>query len=167
MNKNNLGNDELNKLIQSIWNPHNPEYEGFRVGDRVIQTVNNYDLNLYNGDIGWIAEINEKEEYLMVKFDQGLIKVNKTYIHDLKLAYSISVHKAQGSEFPVVVMPIALSHTFMLNRNLTYTAFTRAKQMIILVGSQRAMHIAVHKQFSERRNTELEQLIHWHQLRLS
>lgn len=167
MNKNNLGNDELNKLIQSIWNPHNPEYEGFRVGDRVIQTVNNYDLNLYNGDIGWIAEINEKEEYLMVKFDQGLIKVNKTYIHDLKLAYSISVHKAQGSEFPVVVIPITLSHTFMLNRNLIYTAFTRAKQMIILVGSQRAMHIAVHKQFSERRNTELEQLIHLYQLRLS
>jgi len=159
MNKTDLGNDEINKIIRSVWNPMGNNFHGLRIGDKVIQTVNNYELDIYNGDIGWVLSFDTEKESVCVKFDQIVVKIPKTCIPDLKLAYSISIHKAQGSEFPVVVMLLPTSHQLMLNRNLIYTGFTRAKEMLILIAAKRTLQISVAKECSQKRNTELDILL--------
>jgi len=128
----------------------------FRTGDKVMQTRNNYDKDVYNGDIGFIRSIDSIEQTLNVNFDGRVAVYDWSEVDELTLAYAISVHKAQGSEFPVVVMPMVTQHYMMLQRNLLYTAITRARKLCVLAGNRRAISIAVHNNKVTQRFTALE-----------
>lgn len=145
------GVDALNTLLQATLNPPgNGKIEKklagqtFRVGDKVMQIRNNYDKDVYNGDLGTIKAINRIDQTLMVDVD-GVRAVNYDFTEadELVLAYAVSVHKAQGSEFPAVVMPVLTQHYVMLQRNLIYTGITRAEKLCVLVGNNKALRIAV------------------------
>lgn len=128
----------------------------FRVGDKVMQTRNNYDKDIYNGDIGFIRSIDLIEHTLHVDFEGRLANYDWSEADELALAYAVSVHKAQGSEFPAVVMPVVTQHYMMLQRNLLYTAVTRARNLCVLTGSRRAVNIAVRNNKVSERFTALE-----------
>jgi exodeoxyribonuclease V alpha subunit len=115
----------------------------FRVGDRVLQTRNNYDKDVYNGDMGYMTAIDLENQTLTVSIDDRPIEYDWSEADELVLAYAISVHKAQGSEYPAIVMPLLTQHYMLLQRNLLYTAVTRAKKLVVLVGSRRALAMAV------------------------
>ena len=153
----------LNDRLQEKLNPpanNKPERRLFgtlfRLGDKVMQTQNNYDKDVYNGDIGFIQSIDVIEQNLTVHFDGRTTAFDWSEADQLSLAYVISVHKAQGSEFPVVVMPIVTQHYTMLQRNLLYTGITRARQLCVLAGSRRAVHMAVQNNKVTQRFTALE-----------
>lgn len=154
MNDGLLGTLGLNKEIQAIMNPPDatkPELlvspiKIFRLGDKVIQTKNNYDLHIFNGSIGIIIEINPAKRTLKVDYDGTVIEYGAEDITELNLAYAITVHKSQGSEFDFVIMPITSNHNVVNNRNLVYTAITRAKKQIALVGNADALKEAIAKQ---------------------
>jgi exodeoxyribonuclease V alpha subunit len=153
----------LNERLQEKLNPaakNKPERKlygtVFRVGDKVMQTRNNYDKDVYNGDIGFICRIEPIEQSLDVDFDGHIAIYDWSEVDELNLAYVVSVHKAQGSEFPVVVMPVITQHYMMLQRNLLYTAITRARSLCVLVGSRRAINIAVRNNKVAQRFTALE-----------
>ncbi len=128
----------------------------YRLGDKVMQTHNNYDKEVYNGDIGWISDLDLIEHSLTVEFDGRMVAYDWSEADQLLLAYAVSVHKAQGSEFPAVVIPLLTTHYLMLQRNLLYTAITRARQLCVLVGSKRAIGIAVRNNQVARRYTALD-----------
>lgn len=165
-----MGTNNLNQLIQE---QANPAQEGkaslemgsriFRVGDRVIQRRNNYDLEVFNGDIGTITLLNSLDMSLTVTYQSGqenrVIAYNKQDIMDLELAYAITIHKSQGSEFDIVIIPLVLQHFSMLYRNLIYTALTRAKKMAIFVGTRKALSIAVRNIDNRQRKTMLKELL--------
>lgn len=158
MNKGNLGTDYLNLEIRSILSgkPHDATAAfRFEKGDKVIQMVNNYDLAVYNGDIGFVLETNVSGGKTIIDFSDRMVEYEETDLKQLKLAYAISIHKSQGSEFPVVILPVCNSHTHMLDRNLLYTGLTRAKKLAILVGSKNAYKKAVSKQNSHKRQTTI------------
>ncbi len=145
-----VGVAQLNQLLQAALNPpggHKPERRLggrlFRAGDKVMQTVNNYDKNIYNGDIGRINRIDLVQQQLIVNLDGAPVVYDFLEADELIHAYAISVHKAQGSEYPCVVMPMVTQHYLMLQRNLVYTAITRAQKLVILVGSRQAITMAV------------------------
>jgi exodeoxyribonuclease V alpha subunit len=115
----------------------------FRVGDKVMQTKNNYEKNVFNGDIGRIRGINDHDNQIEVEIDGQYIDYDYSEVEELIHAYCISTHRSQGSEYPIVVMPLMTQHFMMLQRNLLYTAITRAKQMVVLVGDRKAVYIAV------------------------
>jgi exodeoxyribonuclease V alpha subunit len=121
-----------------------------------MQTQNNYDKDVYNGDIGFIQSIDTVEQYLNVNFEGRTVIFDWSEVDQLTLAYVISVHKAQGSEFPAVVMPIVTQHYTMLQRNLLYTAITRARKLCVLAGSRRAISMAVRNNKVAQRFTALE-----------
>lgn len=153
----------LNDRLQEQLNPpaHNkPERRlfgtVFRLGDKVMQTQNNYDKDVYNGDIGFIQSIDVIEQSLTVSFDGKPVTFDWSEADQLTLAYVISVHKAQGSEFPAIVMPIVTQHYTMLQRNLLYTAITRARSLCVLSGSRRAISMAVRNNKVAQRHTALE-----------
>lgn len=153
----------LNDRLQEKINPpanNKPERRlfgtVFRLGDKVMQTQNNYDKDVYNGDIGFIQSIDVIEQNLTVHFDGRTTAFDWSEADQLSLAYVISVHKSQGSEFPVVVMPIVSQHYTMLQRNLLYTAITRARQLCVLAGSRRAVQMAVQNNKVTQRFTALE-----------
>lgn len=157
------GVSALNDRLQEKLNPYaanKPERRLygtlFRVGDKVMQTQNNYDKDVYNGDIGFIHALDLIEQTLMVDFDRRLVTYDWSEVDQLVLAYVVSVHKAQGSEFPVVVMPIVTQHYMMLQRNLLYTGITRARKLCVLVGSRRAIGMAVKNNKVTQRFTALE-----------
>ena len=140
----------LNERLQARLNP--PEAlkaekklfgQVFRVGDKLMQTQNNYDKEVYNGDIGYLFGIDPIEHSLTVDFEGRAVLYDWSDADQLVLAYAVSVHKAQGSEFPAVVIPLVPQHYLMLQRNLFYTAVTRARQLCVVVGSRRAIGIAV------------------------
>jgi exodeoxyribonuclease V alpha subunit len=128
----------------------------FRIGDKVMQTQNNYDKDVYNGDIGFIRSLDIVEQMLKVDFDGRVVTYDWSEADQLVLAYVVSVHKAQGSEFPVVVMPVVTQHYTMLQRNLLYTAVTRASKLCVLSGSRRAISMAVRNHKVTQRFTALE-----------
>ena len=137
------GINELNVELQEISNPLNGNIElkflgqNFRINDKVIQLVNRSDKGIMNGDIGIIQDFlfsNGEINGLIVKFDSGLVNYVNDELEDLKLAYAISIHKSQGSEFDIVILPLSPSYSFMFKRKLIYTAITRAKKMLILIG---------------------------------
>lgn len=145
------GVNALNEQLQAALNPpllKKPEKSLFgrifRKGDRVMQTQNNYDIDVFNGDIGQLVAINPVAHTLEVEFDGRRVAYDWMDADQLVQAYAVSVHKAQGSEFPVVVVPLITAHYMMLQRNLLYTAITRARSLCVLVGSRRAIGIAVH-----------------------
>ncbi len=128
----------------------------FRLGDKVMQTQNNYDKDVYNGDIGFVRSIDVIEQTLVLDFDGRTATYDWSDADQLTLAYVVSIHKSQGSEFPVVVMPIVTQHYTMLQRNLFYTAITRARKLCVLAGSPRAISMAVHNNKVAQRFTALE-----------
>ncbi|HUE97997.1 MAG TPA: ATP-dependent RecD-like DNA helicase [Anaerolineales bacterium] len=153
----------LNDRLQEKLNPpagNKPERKLygtlFRLGDKVMQTQNNYDKDVYNGDPGFVRSIDAIEHILAVDFDGRVVTYDWSEVDQLTLAYAVSVHKAQGSEFPVVVMPVVTQHYTMLQRNLLYTAVTRARKLCVLMGSRRALSIAVHNNKVAQRLTALE-----------
>jgi exodeoxyribonuclease V alpha subunit len=153
----------LNERLQEKLNPpgsNKPERKLygtiFRLGDKVMQTQNNYDKDVYNGDIGFIRSLDVIEQTLVLDFDGRSATYDWSDADQLTLAYVVSVHKAQGSEFPVVVMPIVTQHYTMLQRNLLYTAITRARKLCVLTGSRRAISMAVHNNKVAQRFTALE-----------
>lgn len=147
MNRGMLGAATLNQDLQAALNPHGEAILGggrhFRVGDRVMQIRNNYDKEVYNGDVGWIVRADREEQQLWVRFDQGEVLYDWSELDELSLAYAISVHKSQGSEYPAVVFPMHTSHYVMLQRNLLYTAISRGKTLVAMVGTRQAVSIAV------------------------
>lgn len=153
----------LNERLQEKLNPPaagKPERKLygtlFRRGDKVMQIQNNYEKDVYNGDIGYVRSIDLIEQTLSVDFDGRAVTYDWSEADQLTLAYVVSVHKAQGSEFPVVVMPVVTQHYTMLQRNLLYTAITRARKLCVLAGSRRAIHIAVNNNKVTQRFTALE-----------
>ncbi len=158
-----VGVMNLNERLQEKLNPAaNQKKERrlygttFRIGDKVMQTRNNYDKDVYNGDIGFVGDIDIIEQTLSVDFEGRPAIYDWSETDELSLAYAVSVHKAQGSEFPVVVMPVVTQHYMMLQRNLLYTAVTRARDLCVLIGSRRAINIAVHNNKVAQRFTALE-----------
>ena len=164
-----LGTINLNKSLQSISNPEAPDKAQirigdkiFREGDRVIQTKNNYDLGVFNGDIGRIVEVDSRHFICEVQFTGGeerLIQIKKENLSELQLAYSITIHKSQGSEFEVVIIPVLGQHYNMLFRNLIYTGLTRAKKLAIFIGSRKAFAMAIHQVDNRKRQTALTHLV--------
>jgi len=156
----------LNVALQQLLNPDRPSVPQlrrgdrlFRLGDKVMQTRNNYDKDVYNGDVGRVTQVLSEEQRLIISYSSGSSLLEIEYdalgLDELVLAYAVSVHKAQGSEFPCVVMPIVPSHAVMLQRNLLYTAITRAKQLCVLVGSPRTLASAAVAERRQQRNTRL------------
>jgi exodeoxyribonuclease V alpha subunit len=156
------GVSNLNHLLQQALNPPGKKLQRriggrvLRVGDKVMQTVNNYDKNVYNGDIGRIVAIDPVQQTLTLSIDGAPVTYDFLETDELMHAFAISVHKSQGSEYPCIVMPVMTQHYMMLQRNLLYTAITRAKKLVILVGSRKALAIAVKNDKVSNRHTALD-----------
>lgn len=109
----------------------------FRLNNKVMQIKNNYDKDVFNGDIGIISEINLEDNEIMIDFDNRLIKYDRSELDEIVLSYAITIHKSQGSEYPIVIMPLAMSHFVILQRNLLYAVITRAQKLLILIESKK------------------------------
>ncbi len=161
MNRSELGARNLNVRLQEVFNPVRPGPQvqrfgwTFRPGDKVLQTVNNYDKEVFNGDIGRVAAIDEDEHELTVEYEGRPIVYDFGELDELSLAFAMSVHRSQGSEYPAVVMPIHPQHFLMLQRNLLYTGITRGKKLVVLVGSRKALGLSVKRQDTARRYSML------------
>ena len=161
MNRSELGARNLNTVLQEVLNPGpvDPEVARFgwtfRKGDKVLQTVNDYKKEVFNGDIGRIKSIDMQEHELTVDFDGKDVIYDFGELDELSLAYAMTIHKSQGSEYPAVVIPLHTQHYMLLQRNLLYTGITRGKKLVVLVGSKKALAMAVNKQDTSRRFTAL------------
>ncbi|NDG71113.1 MAG: ATP-dependent RecD-like DNA helicase [Proteobacteria bacterium] len=163
MNRGSLGTAQMNRLLQERLNPKrngDPSVEKFgwefRVRDKVIQTRNNYDKEVFNGDIGEIFKIDDFEREVVIAFDGREVVYDFNELDEVSLAYAITIHKSQGSEFPVVVMPLAMQQYLLLQRNLVYTGITRGRRLVVLVGQKKALQTAVRNVSAVRRYTALE-----------
>jgi exodeoxyribonuclease V alpha subunit len=166
MNRGDLGTISINLELQKILNPdprehireasQKPRDGELRDGDKVIQTANNYELQVFNGDIGFVLASNVEGNKTKVIFgDDRVVTYDREQADDLKLAYAITIHKSQGSEFPVVILPMSMQHYVMLQRNLVYTGLTRARKLAIFIGSKKALHFSVKNNISVSRQTNL------------
>jgi exodeoxyribonuclease V alpha subunit len=159
MQKGPIGAMYLNQALQALMNPSGPELlragRLYRLGDRVMQIRNNYEKNVYNGDIGRIAMLDPEEREVTVRFDDRQVNYDWSELDELVLAYAVTVHKSQGSEYPAVIIPVHTTHYVMLQRNLLYTAITRGKRLVVLVGTKKAIAIAVKNQKIQQRYTGL------------
>ena len=156
-----VGAANLNLLLQQALNPSGPSLGRggytYRQGDRVMQLRNNYDKDVFNGDLGYIREVDTEERTLKVDFDGKWVEYDVTELDELTLAYATTIHKAQGSEYPIVVMPVLMTHFVMLQRNLIYTGITRAKKICVLLGAAKALAYAVRNVSVLKRNTRLKE----------
>ena len=156
-----VGAANLNLLLQQALNPSGPSLGRggytYRQGDRVMQQRNNYDKDVFNGDLGYIREVDTEERTLKVDFDGKWVEYDVTELDELTLAYATTIHKAQGSEYPIVVMPVLMTHFVMLQRNLIYTGITRAKKICVLIGAMKALAYAVRNVSVLKRNTSLRE----------
>jgi exodeoxyribonuclease V alpha subunit len=162
MNRGSLGVRELNTALQQALNPSRAgelvvERFGwrFQMRDRVIQTENDYDKDVFNGDIGTIERIDAVEHEVTICFDERRVKYDFGELDEVSLAYAVTIHKSQGSEFPAVVIPLATQHYMLLQRNLIYTGITRGKKLVMLIGQKKALGIAVHNDRPQRRYSGL------------
>jgi exodeoxyribonuclease V alpha subunit len=159
MHKGNVGTENLNNKLQEVLNPSREELsrggKKFRPKDKVMQIRNNYDKEVFNGDIGRIVSIDPENQQVIVSFDNVLVPYDYTELDEIVLAYAISVHKSQGSEYRAVVVPVLSQHFVLLQRNLMYTAVTRGKDLVVMVGSTKALAIAVGNDRIMRRYTYL------------
>lgn len=160
MHKGDVGTICLNSLLQDRLNPRlGPEIKRgslrLRAGDRVLQLKNNYDKDVFNGDLGWVLDLDAEENTVLVDFDGNVTPYESSELDDLSLAYAISVHKSQGSEYPAVVVPVLVQHYLLLQRNLLYTALTRARRLAVFLGSEKAFHIGLANADASRRCTHL------------
>lgn len=161
MQRGTVGASNLNIELQNALNPSGASLTRggytFRQGDKVMQIRNNYDKNVFNGDIGYITAVDTNERTLTVTFDSRLVEYDITELDEIVLAYAVTIHKSQGSEFPVVVMPVTMKHFVMLQRNLIYTGITRAKKICVLVGTTKALAYAIRNNTVSKRNTKLKE----------
>ena len=156
-----VGTINLNVELQQAINPEGDfvqcgQYK-YRVGDKVMQIRNNYDKNVFNGDVGTVLSVNAEDRQMSVLFDKEPVLYEGGDINELTLAYACTIHKSQGSEYPVVVMPLMMSHYIMLQRNLVYTGITRAKKICIIIGDTKALAYAVKNMVVTQRNTMLKE----------
>jgi len=159
MHKGLVGAGNLNKRLQEVLNPKDTGImrgdREFRVDDKVMQVRNNYDKDVYNGDIGRIFRIFPEEQEVVVVFDHRKVVYDYSDMDELAPAYAVSIHKSQGSEYPAVVVPILTQHYILLQRNLVYTAVTRGRKLVVLVGTKKALAIAVNNNKTKKRYTHL------------
>ena len=156
-----VGAANLNMALQQALN-HNTAALArggytFKEGDRVMQLRNNYDKDVYNGDLGYVRSVDMEERTLTVDFDGQMVEYEASELDELTLAYATTIHKSQGSEYPIVVMPVLMTHYVMLQRNLIYTGITRAKKICVLVGQTKALAYAIHNMKVLKRNTRLKE----------
>ncbi len=160
MNRGLLGTINLNQQLQDLLNPTGDSIERgkwvFRTGDKVMQLRNNYEKSVFNGDLGRIEDINREGEKLRINFDGTLVSYDFDELDEIALAYATSVHKSQGSEYPGIVIPLHNSHYPMLHRSILYTAVTRGKELVVLVGSKKALWMAIRNVREDHRFTGLK-----------
>jgi exodeoxyribonuclease V alpha subunit len=162
MNRGGVGARSMNVALQKVLNPQQePKVERFGwtyyTHDKVMQVVNNYDNDVYNGDMGFIQAINQDTKEVTISFDAREIIYTFDTLDEIVLAYATTIHKAQGSEYPVVVIPLMMQHYPMLKRNLLYTGITRGKNLVVLVGQKKALAMAVRDRNTKHRNTKLKE----------
>jgi exodeoxyribonuclease V alpha subunit len=162
MNRGVIGARSLNIELQKALNPvgeRKVERFGwtFAPGDKVMQIENDYDRDVYNGDIGYIADVDPEEGELSVRFDSRVVSYGFGELDALVLAYAATIHKSQGSEYPAVVIPVMTQHYAMLQRNLLYTGITRGRRLVVLVGQRKAITIAVRNVTGRRRWSKLKE----------
>jgi exodeoxyribonuclease V alpha subunit len=159
MHKGIVGAANLNIELQKALNPHPEEVSrggrSFRLYDKVMQISNNYDKEVFNGDIGRITRIDNDNQNLSIEIDGRAILYDFTELDEIVLAYAISVHKSQGSEYPAVVLPLLTQHYMLLQRNLIYTAVTRGKKLVVIVGTRKALAIGIKNDRTSKRYTYL------------
>jgi len=161
MNRSELGSQALNLRLQDVLNPAGggPQVQRFgwtfRIGDKVMQTRNNYQKEVFNGDIGRITAIDETEREVTVEHDGKPVVYDYGELDELNLSFACTIHKAQGSEYPAVVIPLHTQHYMMLQRNLLYTGVTRGKKLVVVVGSRKALEMAVQRQDTSQRYSAL------------
>ena len=156
-----VGAANLNVILQEAINPEGESLNrgGFkyRQGDRVMQIRNNYDKDVFNGDVGYIESVNMDDRSLTVRFEERHVEYEDSELDELTLAYATTIHKSQGSEYPVVVIPLLMTHFVMLQRNLVYTGITRAKKICIIIGTTKALAYSIHNMVVQKRNTRLKE----------
>jgi exodeoxyribonuclease V alpha subunit len=156
-----VGTSNLNAELQQHLNTSQDELirngKVLKVGDKVMQIKNNYDKDVFNGDIGRITRIDREDQEVTVDHDGRSVSYEYSDLDEIVMAYAVTVHKSQGSEYPVVVMPILTEHYMLLQRNLLYTGITRGKKLVILVGTKRAMAIAIKNNKPQKRYTLLRE----------
>lgn len=161
MQRGECGAVNLNQVLQEAMNPTaiflRRGGTQYRLHDKVMQIRNDYDKEVFNGDIGTIVKVNMEDRELTVNFDDREVLYDVTELDELSLAYAVTIHKSQGSEYPIVVMPFTMSHFVMLQRNLLYTGVTRAKKILVLVGEKKAVFYAIKNETTTGRNTMLKQ----------
>lgn len=156
-----VGAGNLNMLLQQALNTSTLGISrggiNYRLGDRVMQIRNNYDKNVFNGDIGIIEKVNMEDRTLCIRFDGSLVEYEASELDEVTLAYATTIHKSQGSEYPIVVIPVLMTHFVMLQRNLIYTGITRAKKICVLIGQPKALAYAIRNLTVNKRNTRLKE----------
>ncbi len=161
MYKGAVGADQLNNLLRNALNADgkNVKYghQLYKVNDKVMQVRNNYDKEVYNGDIGSVKEIDHEEQTVKILFYRRIVEYDFSELNELVLAYAITVHKSQGSEYPAVIIPLLTQHYLLLQRNLLYTAITRARRLVVIVGTNKALWIAIKNDKTIQRNTFLKE----------
>jgi exodeoxyribonuclease V alpha subunit len=161
MNRSELGTQALNLRLQEAINPPRGQAEVqrfgwcFRVGDKVMQTRNDYDKDVFNGDVGRVAAIDDAERELVIDYDGREVRYDHGELDEVTLSWACTIHKSQGSEYPAVVLPLHTQHFKMLQRNLLYTGVTRGKRLVVVVGSRQALELAVRNQDTSRRYSML------------
>ncbi len=160
MHRGEAGTEALNRALQAALNPHGAELPrgarpSLRAGDKVMQSRNDYDRDVFNGDVGVVAAVDPEAPAAELRFDERRVRYEGEALADLELAYAVSIHKSQGSEYPAVVVTLLPQHFLLLRRNLLYTALTRGKRLCVLVGAERAIRRAVDNAADERRYTRL------------
>jgi exodeoxyribonuclease V alpha subunit len=160
MHRGPAGVSNLNRVLQETLNPHSRELvhgeRRFRPGDKVMQIRNNYDKEVFNGDIGRVERIDTGSRVILVRYEDRRVRYESTDLDEIVLAYAVSVHKSQGSEFSAVIVPVLTQHYLLLRRNLLYTAVTRGKQLVVLIGTKKALAIAVKNASTRERYTGLQ-----------
>jgi exodeoxyribonuclease V alpha subunit len=159
MHRGPIGVANLNAELQKALNPggsglaHGGKL--FKAGDKVMQISNNYDKDVFNGDLGWITRIDPEDHRMTIDFDGRSVAYDFSELDEVIPAYAISVHKSQGSEYPAVIVPVSTQHYLLLQRNLLYTAITRAKKLVVLIGTRKALAMAVRNNKPQQRFTFL------------
>ena len=161
MNRGIVGTSNLNAELQRELNQNNLGLiygsRIYKLGDKVMQVSNNYEKEVFNGDIGWVSNISQEDGQLEVEYDGRKVVYERSELDEITLAYAVSVHKSQGSEYPVVIVPVVTQHYILLQRNLIYTAITRAKRLAILIGTKKALAIGIKNNKVEKRYTYLRE----------
>ena len=155
MHKGLAGTLNLNHVLQKRLNPNKIMIETmgntFKLGDKIMHLKNNYQKEVFNGDIGMIYDIDKKAQMLSVNYYGRIVDYDFSEIDEISLAYAISVHKSQGSEYPAVIIPIMMQHFVLLQRNLLYTAITRGRKLVVIIGSKKALLTALNNDSPQKR----------------